>query len=405
MMNIKSNEQITMHPKNPIAAVSHADPYPYYQGLLEQPDLYFDMELKLWIASRAEVIEEILANPHCAVRPSAELVPNAIAGSSAGEVFANLIRMNEGIRHERPKSAMHLALSSLDTSNIAVRTFYFAEMLANKQAITDAAALNNWMFDLPVYVVGDLLGFTEDELPKLALWMADFVRCLSPLSNEAQLAAASVAADALSQSFRNMIRTASPQSASLLSRVLHEANIVGWDNLDGILANLIGLLSQTYEATAGLIGNCIVALCTQENLPGDLCGEANKISAFVEEVARFDPPVQSTRRFVNEDTNVAGIELMAGEAILVVLAAASRDAQANSAPNDFVLNRTDRRLFGFGHGRHACPGQKLACLMATQAMHYVLESGLNVKPDAMRWVYCQSLNGRIPVFTNTNKRT
>jgi cytochrome P450 len=405
MMNIKSNEQITMHPKNPIAAVSHADPYPYYQGLLEQPDLYFDMELKLWIASRAEVIEEILANPHCAVRPSAELVPNAIAGSSAGEVFANLIRMNEGIRHERPKSAMHLALSSLDTSNIAVRTFYFAEMLANKQAITDAAALNNWMFDLPVYVVGDLLGFAEGELPKLALWMADFVRCLSPLSNEAQLAAASVAADALSQSFRNMIRTASPQSASLLSRVLHEANIVGWDNLDGILANLIGLLSQTYEATAGLIGNCIVALCTQENLPGDLCGEANKISAFVEEVARFDPPVQSTRRFVNEDTNVAGIELMAGEAILVVLAAASRDAQANSAPNDFVLNRTDRRLFGFGHGRHACPGQKLACLMATQAMHYVLESGLNVKPDAMRWVYRQSLNGRIPVFTNTNKRT
>ena len=389
-----------MQPKNPILAVCHSDPYPYYQSLLEQPALYFDPELKLWIASRAEVIDEIFANPHCAVRPSAEPVPKAIVGSSAGEVFANLVRMNEGIRHERPKIALHLALSSLDLSNIAVRTGDLATILANKQVIADAAALNALMFDLPVHVIGDLLGFAEGELPKLALWMADFVRCLSPLSNEAQLAAASVAADALLQSFRQMIRTASPQSTSLLNRVLHEANLVGWDNLDAIMANLIGLLSQTYEATAGLIGNGIVALNTQAHLPGDLHRDTNTLSAFVEEVARFDPPVQNTRRFVNENTSVAGVHLKAGEAILLVLAAASRDAQANFAPNDFVLNRTDRRLFGFGQGRHACPGQKLACSMATQAMHYLLESGLDMKRDAMQWTYRQSMNGRIPVFIN-----
>ena len=389
-----------MSPKNPILAVCHSDPYPYYQSLLDGPALLFDAELKLWIASRAEVIEEIFANPHCAVRPSAELVPKAIAASSAGEVFADLIRMNEGSKHERPKLAMQLALSSLDLSNTAERSRYFAALLAKRHALTDGAALNGWMFDLPVYVVGDLLGFPESVLPQLAVWMADFARCLSPLSSEVQLAAASNAADALLQSFRQMLVSTSVQSASLVSRILHEAKLVGWDNLNAIVANLIGLLSQTYEATAGLIGNCIVTRLTHPYLQID----AGKINSLVEEVARFDPPVQNTRRFANQATRIAGIEIKAGDAILLVLAAASRDPQTNHAPNDFILDRTDRRVFGFGHGRHACPGQKLACSITASAMEYLLESELNLNPDALQWTYRPSLNGRIPVFTSANKR-
>lgn len=393
-----------MHPKNPLLAVSHFDPYPYYQSLLEAPALYFDTELKLWIASRAAVIEEIFSNPHCTVRPVAEPVPKAIAGHSAGEVFSQLIRMNEGSRHERPKLALGLALSSLDISNIAQRSRYFAALLARKYALPDGAALNAWQFDLPVYVVGDLLGFTENELPKLALWMEDFVRCLSPLSSEAQLAAASHAADALLQSFRQMLQSAPLQSASLLSRVLHEAKQVGWDDLEAILANLIGLLSQTYEATAGLIGNSVVTCLTQPHVQVEVGTDAGKINLLVAEVARFDSPVQNTRRFVSQATRIAGVDLQAGEAILLVLAAASRDPQANHTPNDFILHRTERRVFGFGHGRHACPGQTIACSTTAAAMEFLLESKLNLRPDALEWTYRPSLNGRIPVFSNINKR-
>jgi cytochrome P450 len=391
---------MNMSPKNPLLAVSHPDPYPYYQSLLEGPALLYDAELKLWIASRAAVIEEIFTNPDCAVRPSAEPVPKAIAASSAGEVFSHLIRMNEGSKHERPKLALDLALSSLDLSNIAERSRYFAGVLAKRNALTEGAALNVWTFDLPVYVVGDLLGFSENALPQLALWMADFVRCLSPLSTEAQLAASSDAADALLQSFRQMLHSAPVQSTSLISRILHEAKLVGWDNLDAIVANLIGLLSQTYEATAGLIGNCIVTCLTHTHLKIEVC----KINSFVEEVARFDPPVQNTRRFVNQNTRIAGVEIMAGDAILLVSAAASRDPQANPAPNDFILDRTDRRLFGFGHGRHVCPGQKLACSITAAALEYLFASELKLNSEVMQWIYRPSLNGRIPVFTSANKR-
>ncbi len=389
-----------MSPKNPLLAVSHLDPYPYYQSLLEEPALYFCAELKLWVACRAEVIDEIFSNPHCTVRPVAEPVPKALAASSAGEVFSKLIRMNEGSKHERPKLALGLALSSLDLSKVAQRSRYFAALLARKYALPDGAALNAWQFDLPVYVVGDLLGFSENELPKLALWMADFVRCLSPLSSEAQLAAASHAADALLQSFRQMLLSSPVQSASLLSRILHEAKLVGWDDLGAILANLIGLLSQTYEATAGLIANSIVTLATRPQLRVEVGTYEGKVSSLVEEVARFDPPVQNTRRFVSQATRIAGVDLQAGDAILLVLAAASRDSQANHAPNDFILERTERRVFGFGHGRHACPGQTIACNITAAAMEYLLASKLDLSCDSLAWTYCPSLNGRIPIFTN-----
>jgi cytochrome P450 len=393
-----------MQPNNPVKAVNHPDPYPYYQSLLEAPALFFHPELKIWIASRGAVIDEIFSNPHCTVRPNAELVPKVIAGSSAGSVFSQLIRMNEGIGHERPKIAVNLALNSVDLSMAANRASYFSKAIERNKPVNEASTLNSLMFDLPVYVVGDLLGFSETTLPELALWMADFVQCLTPLSNGNQLAAASNAADELLQDFRQLIQSVRLGDASLLSRLLHEANIVGWDNLNAILANLIGMLSQTYEATAGLIGNGIVTLCTQENLFKNNRIDTAIAIDFVEEVARFDPPIQNTRRFVSQTTNVAGIELKPDEAILLVLAAASRDPQVNNAPNDFIVNRTNRRLFSFGYGRHSCPGQKLACAISSMAVQYLLESELDISRGAMRWTYRPSLNARIPVFTNVNER-
>ena len=73
-----------MHPSNAVAAASHPDPYPYYRQLLAGPALSFDADVRLWVASRADVIQEVFDNPHCLVRPLAEPVPLAIADGDAG---------------------------------------------------------------------------------------------------------------------------------------------------------------------------------------------------------------------------------------------------------------------------------------------------------------------------------
>jgi cytochrome P450 len=387
-----------MHPLNAIAAASHPNPYPYYQHLLAGPKLYFDADLRLWIASREAVIQEVLDDPHCQVRPAGEPVPRTIAGSSAGAVFAKLIRMNEGAGHASPRHAIGQALAALDLAAIAMKTSQFARMLGDRHGLPDGAAITRWTFDLPTYVVADLLGLGHAELPLMALWMADFVRCLSPLPTTEQLADASTAAQALNERFAQLVQTSTVAPTGLVADVGRQAARAGWVEQDAILANLIGLLSQTHEASAGLIGNSIVALLSQPQLQARLRADPRLAAALVHEVARFDPPVQNTRRFVAQATSVAGVALQPGDTILLLLAAAGRDEQAHSQPDVFLLERPERRLLGFGHGRHACPGQELAMLIATTAIQHLLALPLALDPATLGWTYRSSPNGRLPQF-------
>jgi cytochrome P450 len=120
----------------------------------------------------------------------------------------------------------------------------------------------------------------------------------------------------------------------------------------------------------------------------------------VQEVARHDAPVQNTRRFVARPVEIEGVPLAAGDAVLLVLGAANRDPALNAEPDAFRLDRTDRRMLGFGHGAHACPGQGLACAVAAAALQTLLARG-DLDVDGMRrrgWHYRRSVNARIPVF-------
>ena len=387
-----------MPPLNAVAAASHPNPYPYYQHLLAGPKLYFDADLRLWIASRAAVIQQVLDNPHCQVRPTGEAVPITIAGSSAGAVFARLIRMNEGTSHASPRRAIGQALAALDLAAIVRKTGQFAIMLGEPHGLSDGAAITRWVFELPTYVVADLLGLAQAELPLVVLWMADFVRCLSALSTTQELADASTAAQALHERFAQLVQTSTVAPTGLLADVCRQAARAGWADQDAILANLIGLLSQTHEATAGLIGNSIVALLSQPQLQVRLGADPQLAAALVHEVARFDPPVQNTRRFVAQATSVAGVALQPDDTILLLLAAAGRDEQAHSQPDVFLLERPARKLLGFGHGRHACPGQELAMLIATSAIQHMLALPLALDPATLGWTYRPSANGRLPQF-------
>lgn len=396
---------MTPHPKTEtapehiLAASAHRNPYPYYASLAAGPALVLDAPRKLWIASSAASVKAVLGNPACHVRPIAEPVPAAIVGSAAGEVFGHLVRMNEGVRHDAPKLALQRFLASVDMSRVQTRTEALATMQAG-QGRLHGAALSRWAFEVPVMAVADMLGFAEDELSQVARWMADFVACLSPVSTPAQLAASADAASALLARFAELVRDAGTQPGSALTRLQHEAKQVAWHDAAALLANAVGLLSQTYEATAGLIGNSIVALATQAGLLEAMNREPGKLLQMVNEVSRFDPSIHNTRRFAAEATQVAGVSLQAGDVVLLVLAAAGRDPLCNARPDEFLLNRPDRDVPGFGRGPHQCPGQALACQIAAAAIKTLLVSGRLQAVSSLSWQYRPSMNARIPVFAD-----
>ncbi|WP_339414708.1 MULTISPECIES: cytochrome P450 [unclassified Pseudomonas] len=364
----------------PLQAATHADPYDYYARLRRNAGLLFDTDLGLWIASCAKTVEAVLAHPDCCVRPLHEPVPAAIAQRVAGQVFARLMRMNEGVAHRCPRAVMEPALAALDAQRIALDVEQLSAGVNN---------LDAWMFTLPVSVVARLLGLPDEQLQIVAGLTRDFVACLSPLSNEAQLRNADAGASQLRQMFSGVL-----EQTVLLSSI----RAGDWKDAEVMSANLIGLLSQTCEATAGLIGNSLVLLARRPDLVERVKREPTVAIALVQEVARFDSPVQNTRRFVARRCTIGRWVLEAGDTVLVLLASANRDSDAHSQPDSFVLERPQRRLFSFGLGRHQCPGQTLALTIAAQAIVQLLRRQPAVLEHACQQGYWPSLNGRIPRF-------
>ncbi|MCF5149711.1 cytochrome P450 [Pseudomonas sp. PA-6-3F] len=365
----------------PLQAATHVDPYPYYASLRRHEELLFDAELGLWVASRAKTVEAVLTHPDCRVRPLHEPVPKALAQGAAGQVFARLMRMNEGPAHRCPRAAIEPALAAVEASAIAERV---ARLIGSVQT------LDALMFTLPVSVVASLLGCPAPQLACVAGLTRAFVAGLSPLSSEAQLCNAQDGASQLQQMFCAVL-----EETALLAHI-RSGN---WESAQVLTANLIGLLSQTCEASAGLIGNSLVMLARHPERVAQIMRTPALATALVEEVARYDSPVQNTRRFVAARCTIGNRVLAAGESVLVLLASANRDAEANLDPDSFVLARTQRRLFSFGIGRHQCPGQQMALTIAAQALLGLLRHQPALLADAGRFSYWPSLNGRIPRFS------
>jgi cytochrome P450 len=353
---------------DPIIAATHADPYPYYAQLRAEGGLVFHQGLKLWVASSARAVAAVLAHPDCHVRPAHEPVPKAIAQGMAGKVFGQLMRMNEGERQRCPRAAIEPGLTLIDVNEV--------NSLVSARLITPGAdGLYAAMFRGPVCVVATLLGFSPAQGRAISELTADFI------------AAAHVAAEQLKGYFIELLANPNNRSTLLAGIRLRFATSTAPETL---IANLIGLFSQTYEATAGLIGNALLALSRNPQI------DPTQANDLIAEVQRFDPSVQNTRRFVAAPCEIDGVSLNPGDVILVLLASANRDPLLNDDPDTFLLERPNRRSFTFGAGRHQCPGQVLALSIARATLTQILI----MKPalDRLTWHYRPSLNGRIPLF-------
>lgn len=253
---------------------------------------------------------------------------------------------------------------------------------------------------MPVSVLAALMGFKQEQLPTVAKLTRDFVACLSPLSNAAQLHNAHVAATGLSQMLDTLLSDGQ-QRSNFLSDMCNFFKASEWQDHDALIANLIGLLSQTCEASAGLIGNTLVALQQRPELLEALTRTPELVNELVAEVARHDSPVQNTRRFVARQCTIGDTLLQAGDTVLLLLASANRDASANPVPDSFLLKRGQRRSFSFGHARHQCPGQPIALTIAAHTLSLLLQQPGAPLSQPLSWSYLPSLNGRIPLFSNS----
>jgi cytochrome P450 len=343
---------VSTPPTHAIAAVTHPDPYPFYADLVLKRPLYFDPDLKLWIASSLTAVTAVLSHPAGRVRPIGEPIPPAMRGSTEREVFGALVRMNDGeALHDQPRQALIARLEAMKEGGGRIEAVaeYRAHRLADEvRPWADARAFLQFALALPTHVIGSLLGVREEGLGELTTLVGDLVASFS-----GQAAAGDHAAQRLRAIFAD---EGSPTAVS----------------------NAIGLMTQAQDATAALIATTLLTLARSVRLLDSVERAPSLLTDVIDEVVRYDAPVQNTRRFLAEPATILGEALPAATGILVVLAAANRDPATNAEPTVFQLTRPARRDFTFGLGVHACIGRMLATTIARAGVARILASGVDL---------------------------
>jgi len=361
-----------MHPTDPIQATTHPDPYPYYRKLARERPLYYDDELKLWVASAPASIHAVLGHPAARVRPAAQLVPPALRDGPAGLLFGRFARMRDDAGHANLKPLLADCLRALA-----------APPPCWPAPPRTLPALDDFLLDAPVYAMAGRLGLAPHAMPACAHDVRQFRAALGPAASAGQLAAGHAAATRLQS---GMIAHLDAQAdGTPLAQLRDRAARAGIAPAE-IAANLAGLLFQSCEAGAGLIGNTLVALGRAPGLAAAARRDAALCQCAAARTAQQDPPVHNTRRYLDVPILLDGHSLPAGATVLLVLAAAGA-AEPGDAP------------WTFGAGRHACPGGSTALQSAGQAVAHLLGGGLAPATLLHGLNYLPLPNARVPRFS------
>jgi cytochrome P450 len=236
-------------------------------------------------------------------------------------------------------------------------------------------AIRDLAFPLPVLVICELLGIPELDRSRFTSGSSAGVALLNPTPpTRAELDAANAEADASSGFFEALfeLRRREPQD-DLITQLVQAED--GGDRLSTIelRANVRLLFGAGHETTVNLIGNGLWSLLTHPDQWQLLREDPSLIPNAIEEILRFESPVQAVARTVAEPLELHGVTLEKRELVVGLLGAANRDPEAFEDPDRLDITRKDVRSLAFGGGIHFCLGAQLARIEAAVVFETILQ--------------------------------
>jgi cytochrome P450 len=216
-------------------------------------------------------------------------------------------------------------------------------------------------------------------------WSRALAYTVEPAPPAEALYAASDAAGEILDYFRSLVaRKRSAPQDDLLSALVHAEEQGQRLSQPELLANAVLLLVAGHETTVNLIGNGVLALLEHRDQLERLRREPALIENAVEELLRYDSPVQITSRVVHEAVTVAGQAVGPGEEVMLLLGSANRDPDRFAEPDRLDVGRADCKHLSFGGGAHYCVGAPLARAEGQVAIGMLLErfGGLELADEA-----------------------
>jgi hypothetical protein len=233
---------------------------------------------------------------------------------------------------------------------------------------------------IPIDVIARILGVDHTRLAEFRDWSEGLIQSLNPLRTPEQTEHMMRASEALWTFMSNMLvmRRAKPEDDLVTDMVQLQAAGADIGDAD-LVTNLISLLVGGNLTTTDLIGNGVRQFLLNPAELEKLKAEPSLIGAAVEEVLRFDPPVDITGRIASKEMEVGGCPIHKTQSMLVSLRGANRDPDVFENPDKFDITRKKSPHVSFGGGAHICIGAPLARLEAQVTLIRLFERFPNLK--------------------------
>ncbi len=229
--------------------------------------------------------------------------------------------------------------------------------------------MSGFCVPVPIDVIASILGVDRERLGEFREWSEGVIQSLNPFRNEEQTQRMEKANEALFAYFKQTIeeRRASPRDDLISDMTRLQADGAPLKDTE-LQINLAALLIGGNLTTTDLIGNGVRLLLLNPAELAKLKAEPTIINAVVEEILRYEPPVDITGRIASRDLEVGGLEVKQTQTMTMSLRAANRDPATFEDPHRFDVSRKHRPNVAFGGGAHICIGAPLARLEAQVAL-------------------------------------
>ncbi|EYF03076.1 cytochrome P450 [Chondromyces apiculatus] len=359
---------------------NRANPYPLYAELRRTP---VSRESDgTYVVSTYREVSSLLYDPRISADPRNSADPPPMyKNPNAPPPEPSFIQLDEP-RHEhmRRLTMKHFGppRSPGRISGMAARIGQLVDkLLGAHQGRQEIDIVQDLSYPLPVMVICDLLGVPLEDEPRFRDWSDILTSGLDPdpsLQNDPAFLQRIFKASAEIRVYMAELLKAHRRTPndSMLSAFVNDPEARAQVTDGEFMSIAILLLIAGHETTVNLISNGVLTLLRHPDLLARLRREPELVPAAIEEVLRYEPPVQFRNRTTLADVSVAGVTIPKGAEIILLIAAANRDPLRFPDADRFIPDRTDNQHLSFGSGVHYCFGAPLARVEAQIALREII---------------------------------
>lgn len=374
----------------PLNPAFRDDPHAIYARLRDNHPVYRDDMAGSHVIARYKLAREILNDRTMLRGPdkvdppgsfTQRLTENFEPDPETGEVRSYSILLMDEPHHSRVRGPLAQALYARAAKVKPLVEAIIDEKLDAIEAKGGSFELmSEFAIPLPIDVIGAILGVDVARRAEFRDWSEGVIQVLNPFRTAEQSAHMERAGDAIRDYIQHLMddRRASPQDDLVTDMVRLKAEGAQLQDAE-IVTNLIGLLVGGNLTTSDLIGNGVYALLTNPDELAKLKANYGIVNQVVEEILRYDGPVDITARVTPREMEVGGCPMHARQSIITLLRASNHDPDVFENADRFDVSRKPGPHIAFGGGSHICIGAPLARIEAQAALTKLFQRFPNLR--------------------------